>query len=173
MFSASTLLAEEKGTMSLVDQKVAAMTPPADSKGFAMKSAMSGMCEVKLAQLAQQKAQSPKVKELAAMLEKDHTQANTELMALAKTKNIMLPTSIPSDKQATLDAFGKLEGSAFDNAYLLHNIKGHLASVMMFRTEAAQGHRPRMQSLGCQDGSRASAAHGSHCNGRTESADSR
>jgi len=144
LFGASSVCAKENA--SLVDQKVAEMTPPADSKGFAMKAAESGTCEVKLAQLAQKKTQNSQVRELAAMLEKDHSQANTELSDLAKTKNIALSTDIPSDKQATLDAFGRLEGAAFDNAFLLHNIKGHLAGVMMFRREADAGTDPDMKA---------------------------
>jgi len=136
---ASTAFGADNKNMSLVDQKVSAMTPPADSKQFAMKAAEGGMFEVKLAQLAQQKASDDQIKSLAKHIEQDHTQANNELMAAAKAKNINLPTALGDDKQSTLDAFGRLEGKAFDSAFLLHNIKDHLHDVMMFRKEAANG----------------------------------
>ncbi|HYE18514.1 MAG TPA: DUF4142 domain-containing protein [Tepidisphaeraceae bacterium] len=135
-----------KKGMSLVDQKVMSMTPPADSKQFAMKAAESGMCEVQLGKLAQTKGTSDQVKQLGRMLEQEHSQANQELMSVAKAKNIDLPTTVGEDKQAELDAFGKLEGKAFDNAFLLHNIKGHLKSVMMFRTEAQNGTDPEIKA---------------------------
>ncbi|HSI32509.1 MAG TPA: DUF4142 domain-containing protein, partial [Tepidisphaeraceae bacterium] len=78
--------------------------------------------------------------------EQDHSQANNELMSMAKGKNIELPTAIGDDKQAMLDAFGKLEGKAFDHAFLLHNVKGHLHSLMMFRTESQNGTDPDVKA---------------------------
>lgn len=128
-----------KRGMSLVDQKVASMTPPADSKAFAMMAAEGGLFEVKLAQLAGQKAQSDQVKSLARMIEQEHTQANNELMAVAKQKNMPLPTELGEDKQAMLEAFSRLQGMPFDQAFMLHNIKDHLHHVMLFRKEAQNG----------------------------------
>jgi len=135
-----------KRGMSVVDQKVASMTPPADSKAFAMKAAEGGLFEVQLAKLAQQKGTDDQVKSLARSIEQDHTQANNELMAAARAKNINLPTALGDDKQTTLDAFARLEGKAFDNAFLLHNIKDHLHDVMMFRTEAQNGTDPEIKA---------------------------
>ncbi len=122
-----------------VNDKVKAMQSPKDSKEFAIKAAESGMLEVKLAQLAQQKSQSQEIKQLAQKLEQDHTQANTQLTALARQKNIDLPTDLKGDCQEYYEAFQKLDGPDFDNAYLLFNVQGHLKSIMMFQKEAQNG----------------------------------
>jgi putative membrane protein len=122
-----------------VNDKVRHMQGPKDSKEFAMKAAEDGMLEVKLSQLAQQKAQSQEVKRLAQQLEQDHTQANNELMAAAKQKNIDLPSDLKGESAEHYQAFQKLEGKDFDNAYLLHNVKDHLKSIMMFQNEAQSG----------------------------------
>ena len=120
-------------------EKAKMMMSAKDSKEFAMKAASSGMLEVKLAQLAQQKAQSPEVKQLAQKLEQDHAQANQQLMQVAKQKNITLPSDLKGEGQETYQAFQQLEGKDFDNAYLLANIKNHLHCVMMFQKEAQNG----------------------------------
>ena len=133
-----------------VNDKVKAMQSPTDSKGFAIKAAEGGMLEVKLSQLAQQKAQSQQVKDLAKMLEQDHTQANNQLMALAKQKNIDLPSDLKGEAQETYEAFQKLEGSDFDNAYLLCNVKDHLKDIMMFQKEAQKGTDPEIKQWAAQ-----------------------
>ena len=122
-----------------VNDKVKAMQSPTDSKGFAMKAAEGGMLEVKLSQLAQQKSQTQEIKDLAKQLEQDHTQANNQLTAIAKQKNINLPTDLKGECQETYEAFQKLDGKDFDNAYLLHNVKDHLADIMMFQKESQNG----------------------------------
>src|SRR4051812_10286517 len=122
-----------------VQDKVKAMQSPADSKQFAMKAAEGGMLEVKLAQLAQQKSQSQEVKQLAQQLEQDHTQANQQLTQVAKQKNITLPTELKGECQETYQAFQQLDGTDFDNAFLLHNVKDHLKDIMMFQKEAQNG----------------------------------
>src|SRR3954466_15687288 len=80
-----------------VNDKVQEMQSPKDSKEFAMKAAEGGMLEVKLSQLAQQKADDQQIKDLAKQLEQDHTQANNQLMAVAKQKNINLPSDLKGE----------------------------------------------------------------------------
>jgi putative membrane protein len=139
MFTASLARAD-------VNDKVKAMQSPADSKGFAQKAAEGGIFEVKLSQLAQQKATSQEIKDLARKLEEDHTTANNELTALAKTKNIDLPNDLKGECAETYQAFQKLDGKDFDNAFLLHNVKDHLKNIMMFQKEADRGSDPEVKA---------------------------
>src|SRR3954466_15653713 len=88
-----------------VNDKVKEMQGPKDSKEFAMKAAEGGMLEVKLSQLAQQKSQDQGIKRLAQQLEQDHTQANQELTAVAKQKNIDLPSDLKGECAETYQAF--------------------------------------------------------------------
>ena len=59
---------------------------------------------------------SAAVKELGKKSEQDHTQAGTELAALAKAKNVPLPADAGGEK-AMLDKMSSLSGTAFDKAY--------------------------------------------------------
>jgi len=133
-----------------VNDKVKSMQSPKDSKEFAMKAAEGGMLEVKLSQLAQQKADDQQIKDLAKQLEQDHTQANNQLMAIAKQKNINLPTDLKGECQETYEAFQKLDGKDFDNAYLLHNVKDHLKDIMMFQKESQKGSDPEIKQWASQ-----------------------
>jgi len=125
-----------------VDGKVKAWQGPTDSKGFAMKAGEAGMYEVKLAQLAQQKSQSAEIKDLAKRIEQDHTTANNELAAIARQKNITLPSQLSGECDEAYQAFQKLDGQAFDNAFVMCNVMNHLGAMMMFQSEARNGTDP-------------------------------
>jgi putative membrane protein len=133
-----------------VNDKVKQMQGPADSKQFAMKAAEGNLFEVKLAQLAQQKASSQDVKDLAKKLEQDHSQANQQLMAVAKQKNIDLPNDLKGECQETYQAFQQLQGTDFDNAYLVHMIAGHICALGMFQKEAKSGTDPDIKQWASQ-----------------------
>jgi putative membrane protein len=122
-----------------VKDKVNEMQSPKDSKEFAMKAAEGGMLEVKLSQLAQQKADDQQIKDLAKQLEQDHNQANAQLMDIAKRKNINLPNDLKGESKECYEAFQQLQGKDFDNAYLLFNVKDHLKDIMMFQKESQNG----------------------------------
>lgn len=65
-------------------QKEEPVKAPATEVDFVQKAAQSGNSALKLAKLAEEKAESDSVKELARMIVKDHTAANEHLMKAAK-----------------------------------------------------------------------------------------
>jgi len=108
-------------------------------EAFARKAAAGGKAEVELAGLAQQRSTNPAVKELAAKIEKDHTHANSELMSIAGAKNWSLDTA-PDAKQAALkNRLEKLDGQAFDRAYLDAMKKDHEKDIKAFQKQAEDG----------------------------------
>ena len=127
-----------------VGDKVKMMTAPKDSKEFAMKVAEGGMLEVKLGQLAEQKAQTADAKQLAQHIVQDHTKANEQLMALAKQKSITLPTGLMGEAGETYEAFERLdkaEGRNYDRAYAAI-VKDHLEDMVDDFREERQEKRP-------------------------------
>lgn len=60
---------------------------------FITKTAKSNMMEIHMAQMAQQKASSQQVKDIAKRLETDHTQATEQLKPIAESKGVSLPDS--------------------------------------------------------------------------------
>jgi putative membrane protein len=109
---------------------------------FYRDAAEGGLAEVALGNLAQQKAQSPDVKEFGAKMVKDHSAANEKLKALAQSKNITLPAN-PSVEE--LEAKAKLQalsGQSFDKSYIKGMVKDHEQDIAEFKKEAASGRDP-------------------------------
>jgi len=107
-----------------------------DDAKFAMAAANGGMAEVALGTLAQQKASSAKVKDFGAMMVSDHSKANDELKALAKSKGITLPDSIDSKEQQVKNDLSAKSGAGFDKAYVSNMIDDHKEDIKEFEDAA-------------------------------------
>lgn len=102
------------------------------SSTFLTAVANSGMAEVELAGVAQQKAVNQPVKDFAAMLYNDHSGVNSQVKTLASQKNIVLPDSISSDKRDMINNLQKKSGKNFDKDYLDAMVKSHEKSIDLF-----------------------------------------
>ena len=116
-------------------------------KTFATEAADGGLAEVQLGQLAAQKASSPQVKEFAQRMVADHTQANQDLMQLAKSENLNLPTQPDSKHKSELERLSAMNGSAFDAAYMKHMVQDHEQTVAEFKKQAQSGSDPALKSF--------------------------
>jgi putative membrane protein len=114
---------------------------------FANKAAIGGMAEVALGKLALTKTSSSKIKEFANMMVTDHGKANDELMAIAKSKNVMLPPTVDAKHQAKMDSLSKLSGTSFDKAYVTTMIDGHKKTLALMQTEASSGIDPEFKAF--------------------------
>ncbi len=88
--------------------------------------------EISLGQLAQQKGKTRHVRDLGKMMVNEHTAALAALTALAKTKNVSLPTAQTDDGR---DAFRKLTDMApksFDKEYSDMMVSGHKDAIALF-----------------------------------------
>jgi putative membrane protein len=104
----------------------------ADDAKFATEAANAGLAEVAAGQLASEKATNAKVKDFAKMMVTDHTKANDELMAIAKNKNITLP-SAPDDEHQKMKAdLAAKSGADFDKDYVDAMVKGHKKVESLF-----------------------------------------
>jgi putative membrane protein len=103
-----------------------------DDAKFAVAAANGGMAEVELGTLAQQKAANQKVKDFGAMMVSDHSKANDEMKALAKSKGITLPDSIDSKEQKVKNDLSTKTGADFDKAYVDNMIEDHKNDIKEF-----------------------------------------
>lgn len=103
-----------------------------DDNKFLMEAASGGMMEVELGQLAQQKAQNPKVKEFGAMMVTDHTKANNELKDLAQQKGATLPTMMKDEHQKHVKELSEKTGADFDKEYMDMMVDDHKEDVDKF-----------------------------------------
>jgi putative membrane protein len=112
---------------------------------FAEKAAVGGLAEVQLGKVAVEHAASPDVKQFGQRMVDDHGKANRELMTLVEQKGISVPTSLDPKYQKEADRIAKLQGTAFDRAYIQHMVKDHQEDVKLFRAQAQRGKDPELK----------------------------
>jgi putative membrane protein len=118
----------------------------AQDSTFVMKAAMGGMMEVQAGQVAQQKAASERVRNFGAMMVNDHTQANQELMSLASSRGMTVPTALPADMQRHMDELQKMSGAAFDRRYMSMMVTDHQKTVADFQKQSQNGNDPDLKA---------------------------
>ena len=123
------------------------MTGPGSAdQSFMMKAAQGGIAEVQMGNLAKDHAKSQAVKDFGQRMVDDHTKANDELKNLATQKNVTLPTDMDSKDKSTYNRLSKLNGAAFDRAYMRDMVNDHRKDVAEFREEAQAGKDPDVKA---------------------------
>lgn len=103
---------------------------------FMKKVAENTKSELELAQLAEQKAADPQVKEFAQKVIEDHGKADEKLKAVAQQENIDLPDRKSSGETTEKARLDRLNGADFDRAYMKHMVAEHEQDINDFRKEA-------------------------------------
>jgi putative membrane protein len=128
-------------SMKMTDTaKSGAMASTANpDSAFTTKAAIGGMAEVALGKLALSKSTNAKIKDFAQMMVTDHGKANDELMSIAKSKNITLPSNVDADHQKKMDDLSTKSGKDFDKDYVDAMIDGHKKTLDLMEDEAKNG----------------------------------
>lgn|GEM_PF-3791164 len=108
----------------------------AADRQFILDATSGGLFEVRSSELAVKKTTSDKVKALANHIINDHQRANSDMLNLTKAKNIDVPTTLNTKHQAMLDELTKLDGAAFDEAYLRQQRTAHDEAIGLYETAA-------------------------------------
>ena len=134
------------GVLGLSALSASAALSSADRE-FAMKAASGGWAEVQAAQLAEQRATSPQIKQFAQRMLTDHTAANTELQQIAKQADISLPAQPTGKDAAEGQKLRGVTGTAFDQAYAQGQLQDHRETVELFQKEANPGQDPALKAF--------------------------
>ncbi|WP_423149363.1 DUF4142 domain-containing protein [Rubrolithibacter danxiaensis] len=103
-----------------------------DATEFALKAGDGGIMEVQLGEIAQKNAQNQRVKNFGAMMVRDHSKANKELMMIASKKNITIPSALSPEHQEHVDKLKKLMGADFDKEYMSMMTDDHKKDIDEF-----------------------------------------
>ncbi|WP_215231968.1 DUF4142 domain-containing protein [Dyadobacter linearis] len=114
-------------------------------KEFVIAAADGGMLEVKLGELASQRATSAKCKDYGKMMVTDHTKVNEELKALARKKQLTVPAKLSTAKQQQYDSLAAQTGEKFDMLYMNMMIASHEEAIGVFQTESNKGQDPDLK----------------------------
>ena len=112
--------------------------------------ARDGQAEVDLGHLGEQKAQTNEVKALARRLVADHTKSNQQLMKIAQQEQVQppaQPSKSESNQRAKLE---KLNGQAFDRAFVKEIVQDHQKDIKYFQKEQSSLQDPQLKSFAQQ-----------------------
>ncbi len=111
----------------------------AADEAFAKEAAEGGLAEVELGKLATQNAGSDDVKKFGQRMVDDHSKANDQLKDTAQKLGMTLPSQLSAKDNATKARLEKLNGAAFDRAYMADMVRDHTKDVAAFQKEARSG----------------------------------
>jgi putative membrane protein len=108
-------------------------------KMFIMAAAQGNMAEVMTSQLALKKSRNNNVRMIAEMLIKEHSQAQRDLRPVAQSAGVRMPRQPNPEQRAMYRMLSRLNGAAFDRAFMAGQVKSHLATISLFQTEYRTG----------------------------------
>jgi putative membrane protein len=115
-----------------------------DRQQFIEKAAIANMAEIQLGQLAASNAQNPQVKQFAQMMVDEHTKALDELRTAAGSTS--LPSALDKKHQKLHDKLSKLQGAAFDRAYMDAMVDAHKDTEKLLSKRVGHGGMARGES---------------------------
>lgn len=117
-----------------------------EDKTFIKEAALGGMAEVELSKIAQ-KSTNAEVKSFADRMVQDHTAANSQLTAVAKSLGVEVPAALDSEHQRMRDKLQTLHGKAFDEQYMRDMVADHDKAVKLFKQEQRSGHNDELKQF--------------------------
>jgi putative membrane protein len=109
----------------------------AQDMAFIQAAARAGMAEIRLGQLAQERASSQAVQALAQRMAEDSTRSNRELADIAQRKGVILP---PDDEGVFAGSLiAQTKGAEFDRIFPEVVIADHVKAIANFEQAANNG----------------------------------
>jgi putative membrane protein len=139
VFAGTAVAQGQKPSANKTEQQSKPATHRMSDSEFVQRANWANLAEVKLGNLAEQKATSKTIKDFGKRMVTDHSKAEDNLKSAAAKDNITLPSQLDARDQATFDRLSKLSGTAFDRAYARDMVRDHAADVAEFRHEATDG----------------------------------
>ena len=123
--------------LALASASSAALAADADTSvpnfpTFVSQAAQAGMTEVEVGKIALAKSSDPAIRGFAERMVTDHSKANAELAALAKTKGVMPPEKLDATHQAMVMSMQSASGAEFDREYSRHMNMDHSKAIALF-----------------------------------------
>jgi putative membrane protein len=119
----------------------------ADQTNFLADAIRGNVAEVKLGQLAAERAQSQQVREYGEMLRKDHTQSLDKASRLASQIDVPAASELSARQQKQFEALQKLSGDEFDTTFLSQMVRDHQETIAKFSTQAQTGSDPEVMAF--------------------------
>jgi len=123
-------------SLSLSTFSLLATANTIDADDFVEDASAAGIAEIEAGKLALQKSSSSAVKVFAQKMIDDHTAANKELAAVAKSKKLEVSTDAELMNKAKAFALKQRDGESFDVAYANNQVAAHEKAIELFQKGA-------------------------------------
>jgi len=117
------------------------------ASSFLKQAAEGNLAEVELAEVAQERAARPEVKEYAQNLEREHEKTNEKLKSIAEQKDVELPDEPGQTHEQLKEQLSDLQGQAFDQAYLKTMVQEHQKTIQSFEQQAKTAQDPEIKQF--------------------------
>ena len=140
---------QEDSTDMAKEQNDAVLEDRDDEKDadFVVNAVASNYAEIKLAQLAQTKSANSSIKEVAAMLEKDHTELVNQLSGYAAQKGLSVPQQEASADQKDISDLAAEPADAFDKKWCDMLEDRHQKSINKFEKRLEKTEDTELKNL--------------------------
>jgi putative membrane protein len=107
-----------------------------DDKKFLATASQSDVNEIKLSQLAEEKATNPAVKAFAKKMVAEHTKMTNSMKPFAEQWGLTAPADMDDDHKQEYSKLNGLSGADFDKEYIDTMVSDHTKALDLFTDEA-------------------------------------
>lgn len=108
-----------------------------DEQAFIKEAMQGNIAEVRLGELAAQRAANADVRKFGEMLRTDHRSALERATAVAQTMQVEVPTEPDTEARGFYEGLSQLSGSQFDAAFVSHMVTAHEAEISKYSRHAS------------------------------------
>ena len=124
------------------------------TEGFITAAATSDMYEVAAGKIAQERAQSPAVKDFARQMVEAHTGTTSQLTSIIAKHGIKVtpPTHVDNRRQGLLDDLRGAKAADFDHRYISQQVAAHKEADILMRGYAKDGDNAEIREFAAATG---------------------
>jgi putative membrane protein len=122
-----------------------------DDKKFLATVAQGGQNEIKLSELAEEKATNPAVKAFAEKMVTEHKEMGEGMKPFMDSWGLTAPTGPDDDHQKEWDKLNGMSGADFDKEYISQMVSDHTKALDAFTKEAKDTKDTRFQAVVLKD----------------------
>lgn len=112
-----------------------AQAPSDDDKSFLAAAAQSDVNEIKLSELAEQRATNPAVKAFAKKMVSEHKKMSASMKPFAEAWGLSAPTDLDEDHKSDYAKLNGMSGKDFDKEYMDLMVSDHSKALDLFTDE--------------------------------------
>lgn len=128
-----------------------------NDKNFLATVEQGGQNEIKLSELAEEKATNPAVKAFAEKMVKEHKEMADGLKPFVESWGMTAPTGPDDEHQKEWNKLNGMSGADFDKEYISQMVTDHTKALDAFTKEAKETKDPKFRAVVLKDKSMVAA----------------